>query len=57
MPGSSKNLIVLHFQLFAFFGGSLSLNSSEFLFTKFSLDKINWALAFAPEGHIANGNA
>ena len=57
MPGITKNLIVSHFENFAFFGGSLSWNSSEFFFKTFSPGKINWALAFAPEGRIANGNA
>ena len=57
MPGISKNLIVSHFEIFSFYGGSLSLNLSEFFFLKFSPVKISWALAFAPEGRIANGNA
>ena len=57
MPCISKNLIVSHFEIFAFFGGSLSYNLSEFFSEKFSPGKINWALAFAPEGRIANGNA
>ena len=57
MPGISKNLIVSHFEIFAFFGGSFSKNLSEFFCKKFSPGKINWALAFAPEGRIANGNA
>ena len=57
MPGISQKLIVSHFEIFAFFGGSLSKNLSDFFFKKFSPGKINWALAFAPEGRIANGNA
>ena len=57
MPGISKNLIVSHFEFYPFFGGSLSKNSSELFFKKFSPARINWALAFAPEGRIANGNA
>ena len=57
MPGISQKLIVSHFEIFAFFGGSSSKNFSDFFFTKFSPGKINWALAFAPEGRIANGNA
>ena len=57
MHGISKNLIVSHFEIVAFFGGSLSYNLSEFFSEKFSPGKINWALAFAPEGRIANGNA
>ena len=57
MPGISKNLIVSHFEIFAFFGGSLSKNLSEFFCKNISYGKINWALAFAPEVRIANGNA
>ena len=57
MPGISKNLIISHSEIYSFFGGSLSLNLSEFSFKKFSPGKINWALAFAPEGRTANGNA
>ena len=57
MRGISQKLIVSHFEIFAFFGGSLSKNFSDFFFKKFSPGKINWALAFAPEGRIANGNA
>ena len=55
MPGNSKYLIVSHFEILAFFGESLNWNLSEFFFKKiFSPGKISWALAFAPEGRIAN---
>ena len=57
MPGINQKLIVSHFEIFAFFGGSLSKNLSDFFFKKSSPGKINWALAFAPLGRIANGNA
>ena len=57
MPGISKNLIISHFEIYPFFGGSLSKNLSDFFFKKFSPGKINWALAFAREGRIANANA
>ena len=57
MPGISKKSIVSHFEFFAFFGGSLSKKLSDFFFKKFSPGKINWALAFAREGRIANANA
>ena len=57
MPGISQKLIASHFEICAFFGGSLSKNLSDFFFKKFSPGKINWALASAPERRIANGNA
>ena len=57
MPGISKNLIVSHFEIFAFFGGSLSKNLSEFFCKIILPGEFIWALAFAPEGRIANGNA